>query len=466
MNRSMKKDTIADRISDILKPKELTEERDENEAKLENFDEHIEINQLSDIRKQTARNLSELDKKYKGKVVSREQIEKEYGNSGSDDDDLLTESEDVNEEESDNSEDVEAENSDSDADNDDSGDGSDDESEQEDDFDISQFISKEQHPADVKSTEEHSTKLVNKETTSNEVKKGICVQNQLKIWEKLLEVRIKSQKMLITANSFPDFDSFIELSEVEGTEFADKIETACDGVYNLLDNLLELQTTLVDGFSESKNVLKSCKRKNEENNGSLLMKRSKLAQYADRIEDNYDSYSKFRNQVLQKWNDRTKSLKDTKNPVTNLNIMTKIENALLGKNEMIRKTQIYRGDYEIFGVEIPKKDDESQNDVHIPDIFDDSDFYHQLLRELIEYKSNTGDNQSELAQKFMELQNVRSKMKKRVETRASKGRKIRYNVHNKLVNFMPPKDTTEMTEEAKTELFNSLFGRANTQVVN
>lgn len=196
------------------------------------------------------------------------------------------------------------------------------------------------------------------------------------------------------------------------------------------------------------------------------MKRSKLAQYADRIEDNYDSYSKFRNQVLQKWNDRTKSLKDTKNPVTNLNIMTKIENALLGKNEMIRKTQIYRGDYEIFGVEIPKKDDESQNDVHIPDIFDDSDFYHQLLRELIEYKSNTGDNQSELAQKFMELQNVRSKMKKRVETRASKGRKIRYNVHNKLVNFMPPKDTTEMTEEAKTELFNSLFGRANTQVVN
>lgn len=219
-------------------------------------------------------------------------------------------------------------------------------------------------------------------------------------------------------------------------------------------------------FAESKNVLKSCKRKNEENSGSLLMKKSKLAEYADRIEDNYDSYSKFRNQVLQKWHDRTKSLKDTKNPVTNLNIMTKIENALLGKNKMIRKTQMYRGDYEIYGVEIPKGDGESQQDVHIPDIFDDSDFYHQLLRELIEYKSNFGDNQSELAQKFIELQNVRSKMKKRVETRASKGRKIRYNVHNKLVNFMPPKDTSEMTDEAKTELFNSLFGRANTQEVN
>jgi len=250
MNRSKKKDTIADRINDILKPKDLTEERDENEAKLESFDEHIEINQLSDIRKQTARNLSEVDKKYKGKVSSRKEIEAEYGNSASDDDDLLSESEDehlsLNEEESDNLEDIGAENSDSESDNDDSEEVSDDESEQDDDFDISQFINKQQNPLAVKNTEESSTKLVNKESTSNEVKKGVCVQNQLKIWEKLLEVRIKAQKMLITANSLPDFDSFIELSEIEDTEFTDKIEGACDGVYNLLDNLLELQTTLVE----------------------------------------------------------------------------------------------------------------------------------------------------------------------------------------------------------------------------
>ena len=130
--------------------------------------------------------IKELDKKYKGKVVSRKQIEEEYGNNGSDDD-LLTES--------DNSQEVEAENSDSGDDNDESEGNSDDESDQEDDFDISQFINKQQHPADVKSTEETSTKLVSKESTSNEVKKGVCVQNQLKVWEKLLEVRIKAQKM-------------------------------------------------------------------------------------------------------------------------------------------------------------------------------------------------------------------------------------------------------------------------------
>lgn len=136
-----------------------------------------------------------------------------------------------------------------------------------------------------------------------------------------------------------------------------------------------------------------------------------------------------------------------------MSILDKIQSALLGKKEMIRKTQLYRGDYDIFGIEKPQN-----AELELVEVFDDTDFYHQLLRELIEHKSNVGDNQSEITQKFIELQKVRNKMKRKVETRASKGRKIRYNVHNKLVNFMPSKDSGNWTEEAKSELFSSLFG--------
>lgn len=215
-------------------------------------------------------------------------------------------------------------------------------------------------------------------------------------------------------------------------------------------------------FPESKDVFTSTKRKKEQNGAGGFLKKSKLAEYSDRIEENHSSYATYRNQVLQKWHDRTKSAKDTKNPAANQNILTKIENAMLGKNEMKRKTQVYRGDYGVYGVEKPEpNDDGTLNQIELPEIFDDSEFYHQLLRELIEYKSNTDENQSEITQKFIELQKVRNKMKKKVDTRASKGRKIRYIVHNKLVNFMPPKDTSEYTEEAKNELYNSLFGMAN-----
>jgi protein AATF/BFR2 len=207
--------------------------------------------------------------------------------------------------------------------------------------------------------------------------------------------------------------------------------------------------------------LKTAKRKNNKNGTGNILKRSKLAELSDRLDETQSCYAPFRNQVLQKWHDRTKNAKDTKHPAANISIVTKIENALLGKGEMIRKAQTYRGDYPIYGVERAEQSNELKCDIQLPEIFDDSEFYHQLLRELIEYKNSTDENQSEITKKFIELQKVRNKMKKKIDTRASKGRKIRYIVHNKLVNFMPPRNTSEFSEEAKTELYNSLFGVAN-----
>lgn len=213
-------------------------------------------------------------------------------------------------------------------------------------------------------------------------------------------------------------------------------------------------------FPETKTLL--AKRKIRKNGSGGLIKKSKLAVYADQLEENYNAYTNYRNPVLQKWNERTKTAKDLKNPAANLDIVTKIDNALLRKKDLIQKTQTYRGDFEICGVEMPEPDANGVvADQVLPEIFDDSEFYHQLLRELIEYKSNVDENQAEITQKFIELQKVRSRMKKKVDTRASKGRKIRYIVHNKLVNFMPPRDDSEWTDEAKNELFSSLFGMLN-----
>lgn len=50
-------------------------------------------------------------------------------------------------------------------------------------------------------------------------------------------------------------------------------------------------------------------------------------------------------------------------------------------------------------------------------------------------------------------------MKRKIDTRATKGRKIRYTVIPKLVNFMAPCDKGIWSEEAKDELFSSLFAR-------
>jgi protein AATF/BFR2 len=63
----------------------------------------------------------------------------------------------------------------------------------------------------------------------------------------------------------------------------------------------------------------------------------------------------------------------------------------------------------------------------------------------------------------LEIRNITRGMKKKksgIDTKASKGRKIRYQAHEKLVGFMTSiEDSSEMTwhDSMQRELFNALF---------
>lgn len=235
MNPSKKSYSITEQINSVLKPKELTEEKEEVEAKFDDFDEFRSENKkiiISDIRKRNAIVLSELDKKYKGKVVSRKELQDEEDNDDDDDDD-----DDISDSEKNDSLDNSSESESSVEDDSNYG-----------DFDLSQFSKNNIHNQLEKKQEEAELLIKKKSGNDNEVKKGKFVQNQLKIWENLLEVRIKAQKMLICANSFPDYDAFLEIStknEPENVAFLERAESTCDNIYNLIDNLLDLQNVLV-----------------------------------------------------------------------------------------------------------------------------------------------------------------------------------------------------------------------------
>lgn len=98
-------------------------------------------------------------------------------------------------------------------------------------------------------------------------------------------------------------------------------------------------------------------------------------------------------------------------------------------------------------------DDEEKED---PELFDDLDFYQQLLRDVI--KARTGDTGE---QDWMAQQRERKAKKKlKVDTKASKGRKLRYEVHAKLQNFMVPVPVTHggWHEEQIDGLFSSILG--------
>ena len=52
-----------------------------------------------------------------------------------------------------------------------------------------------------------------------------------------------------------------------------------------------------------------------------------------------------------------------------------------------------------------------------------------------------------------------TRVRKRVDTKASKGRKMRYTVHEKLMNFMAPEDRGTWGDRQRVELFAGLLGR-------
>lgn len=126
----------------------------------------------------------------------------------------------------------------------------------------------------------------------------------------------------------------------------------------------------------------------------------------------------------------------------------------MDKDRLIKRTQLKRSLYQICGDEKAKIEnlDDLKNH-HLKDydeeIFDDQDFYNQLLRELIDRKTSNVLDPVELSRRSIEMQKLRSKNKKKVDTKASKGRKIRFEVHKSLVNFMAPIYRCTMSEEAR-----------------
>lgn len=342
--------------------------------------------------------------------------------------------------------------------------------EEESDFDggdmLAEIVQEKQEKQDL-------SRILPKQQIDNQINKGVCVQNQLQIWEKLLEVRIHSQKMLIKANSLPQPTKFEQLKS-ENAEFSELANDTVDKVSTLVSQMRDLQSLLMKQYSETKEI--SLKRKpiNVDNDSEVKRKR-----FADQLEKDYSNFKDYQYSVISKWHDRTKVLTPgsikTQKQQGNIDVLRKIEGVLANREELIKKSQLLKGGYELFDRDTGtieqkqsgasmngEENDEAENlndeSIYSTEVYDDTDFYHTQLRELIEYKTSSSSNANEMAKQFAELQKLRKKMKKAVDTRASKGRKIRYVVHNKLVSFMAPNDPANWTDEQRDELFKSLFG--------
>jgi protein AATF/BFR2 len=86
-----------------------------------------------------------------------------------------------------------------------------------------------------------------------------------------------------------------------------------------------------------------------------------------------------------------------------------------------------------------------------PDTYDDGEFYAQLLKEFVEAAAGGGPGAAGARV------TAATRRRKAVDRRASKGRKLRFDVHDKLVGFMAPDDRAGTPPLAR-QLVGALFG--------
>ncbi|KAI7812891.1 protein AATF [Triplophysa rosa] len=549
--------SISQQLEDLLNPlpnfvDPEDDEDEETKAKVvERFDEgHNDEESASGyLRKRTATILADNDSRYHGKATSRKQLQKELigtadeeENDDDDDDDddddesgmldkYMANINDVEEDDIDDEDEDDEMDEDQD-DNDDEEDligdnssqmssliskmkgtdlmkfteGMDDLGDSEDEEDSSEDEEEEgESEEDSEEEEESALRTFSKEKVDEEVQKGKAVQNQLALWDVLLEGRIKMQKALVTANQLPQSQTFPEFKSRGGPEYAEALKNSHKALKALQRSLLELQDQLLyqnpetRGISQGKTWSANSNNKDDEEINSddeeenvddvdekaagrkgPPKRKLEMAEYPSLMAKRFAAFQPYRDASLQKWYDKTRLTMGKTNKgfgAFDRNILTQVEQVLMDKERLVRRTQTRRSQYRVLGKPEPIAPEIENTaitegeaaelaikaNLHLKDldeeIFDDDDFYHQLLRELIERKTSAVDPNDQVAmgRQWLAIQKLRSKIKKKVDTKASKGRKIRFHVHSKLMNFMAPLDNSSMRDDARSELYRSLF---------
>ncbi|KAI9207471.1 apoptosis-antagonizing transcription factor [Polychytrium aggregatum] len=417
------------------------------------------------------------DPKYAGKRANRKSLFDADEPSSADDEDDYGEDDD-NEDQDDDDEDEDDdddEDEDDDEDDDEDEDGEEDEDEYGDgDYDDREGRKLADELAELQAEESKLIKTLS-QTAKGDAEKGRHVRNQMNIWETLLDCRIRMQQVATIANRLPHNDVyplFMEHAPAK-EETAQDLNAATRGLGSLVESLLEFRKELV---SKNDTVtmtpeISSKKRKYDYDDPDSLLG----SMWTD-IKELDTSFQAYRNTTIEKWSNKVQAASGIplhkKFKSINQSVLSQIKTIMNDRERLVKRTRLKRSEYRTLGQAASKSSDEAEGtqpdvaeaDAHLAnhdaEIFDDSDYYQQLLKELIESRMTETDDPVALSMRWAQLKQLQGKKKKaNVDTKASKGRKIRYHVIEKLQNFMAPEPRGSWHEEMISELFQSLLGK-------
>ena len=281
-----------------------------------------------------------------------------------------------------------------------------------------------------------------------DIAKGKAIKQQRSTFDSLLNTRIKLQKALIAANSMViDPSSSASENQDAAAECASASRAAEEAALGLWKSLSSLRESL--DTSSVKRPLSTIEDSSSQS----------LWDEATNFETNVVVR---RRNILTKWSQRTNpnSTLQPQNRLSQAPVQASLTSVLdrqLSGDDMeraLKRTRVARSCAPLQAASKTAVEDER--------IYDDADFYTMLLRELVDRRMDDSRTPSTaLATNVVDMlpSQAELKVKKQVDTKASKGRKMRYTVHEKLENFMAADDRGSWGERQRAELFGSLLGR-------
>ena len=297
----------------------------------------------------------------------------------------------------------------------------------------------------------------------SELEQAKAVQEQKTMWEDLLELRIQAQKALSVSNQFPKekaHQAFVGHSEVVAEELRSCQAAAAD----ITRELRAIEAELVHSNEEASEACGQFGAGALDSDIEGEEEEVDVDSFWRRLSQDFKEHRAYRDDVIAKWGRKAQLSRQfqlgTEFKAFNKTINQQIDEVLSDSARLVRRTQLQRSLYQIVGDAKPEPhevaSDPRSRDKHLEkydqEIFDDSDFYSKLLRELIDSGSKSSMDAANSGREFLK------KTKRQVDTKASKGRKLRYDVHAKLVNFMPAVGLSLPANA--NELFANLFGNA------
>lgn len=287
--------------------------------------------------------------------------------------------------------------------------------------------------------------------------KGRAVREQRTVFDALLNTRIKLQKGLTVMNEAvvvigEEDDGAEGEREKEKEGNGEAIKSAESAALALWSTLEELRLALTD--SHAKDETKKRKRP------SSISSTSSSASLWARMEELESESRSHRRAVLDKWSAKVRGASNSLP-----NARGKLLGSASGQQTITAVLDAHIATE--IGEHASKRS--RQSDGHHEPVYDDTIFYQSLLRDLVEQRMSSSDAMTNGLDTLHQLPSRlpihpvtgmrNDKVKRDVDTRASKGRKMRFNVHEKLQNFMAPEDRGAWGTGARDEFFASLLGK-------